>query len=497
MRSKGKTSPISIYDKLSGKALLLILFFLSFFVRFPFFFRDYIDRDESTFILVGQALADGYLPYTFLWDLKPPIIFFLMAGLISVFGKSFIAIRFFGVIAVALTAFFTYKIGKEVFSRKIGLWCSLFTLLFLSLFGSLQGVMSEHVSMLFFMPGLFILIRYHHNRHVFLAGLLIGLAVMTKINLAYAALFIAVFILVEYGRKGSWTKGFTRSFSFGLAVVLIIFTTVLPYLLTDQLGVWWKSVVLAPLEYTRAEPFSPGKILPFVAIITAFFLVAWRKRKIDFRDPRVLLLFVALSGVCFSFIKGGKVNGHYLIQLYPILLLFVGGFVSRVPFLSKWKIEPILIGLVILLPFESYREYHAIYTYKQERGTYFNGEGVSVPQYLQNEGLHEKSVLFLEYHIGYWLLDKTPPTMAATHPSNLCREELFPFFENPRQTAMEELKYVLEELKPEIIVVRKNKRIFDKKEEEANAYTSRYIEDHYTLYSSVDNAEIFQRSEAR
>ncbi len=497
MRSKGKTSPISIYDKLSGKMLLSVLFLLSFLIRFPFFFRDYIDRDESTFILVGQALVDGYLPYTFLWDLKPPVIFFIMAGLISIFGKSIIAIRLFGAITVAITAFFTYKIGEEVFNRKIGLWSSLFTVLLLSLFGSLQGVMSEHISMLFFVPGLYMLVRDHKNKHVFWGGLLIGLAIMTKINLAYSALFIAFYLFIVHGKKVSWSIGLKNSFWFGIPILLVISLTILPYLLADQFNIWWKSVVLAPLEYTRSEPFSPEKILPFVLIITAFFLFAWIKQKIEFKDPKILLLFIALAGVCFSFIKGGKVNGHYLIQLYPMLLLFFGAFVSQVPFISKWKSGMIMLVLLFVLPLESYREYFAIYSHKQDRGTYLNGEGYSVPQYLKSAGLGQERVLFLEYHIGYWLLDQAPLTMAATHPSNLCRDELFPYYDNPRLTTVEELKYIMEDLKPKFVVTRNRTRIFDKKEVAANEYTIQYIQEHYVLEATVENARIYRRSDSR
>ena len=306
MRSKGKTSPISSYDKLSGKTILVILFLLTFIIRFPFFFRDYIDRDESTFILVGQALADGYLPYTYLWDLKPPIIFFIMGGLISIFGKSFIAIRLFGVIAVSLTAFFTYKIGYRVFTKKIGLWSSLGTVLLLSLFGSLQGVMSEHVSMLFFMPGLYLLVKSRNIGNVLMSGLFFGLAVMTKINLAYATLFITVFLLIEGVRSVSWKEGLFRSLLFGVSNLIVIGFTLLPYYLTDKAGAWWKSVFLAPLEYTRAESFSPEKILPFVILISAFFLFAWRKRRLQFDKTNSQLLLIALVGVCFSFVKGGK-----------------------------------------------------------------------------------------------------------------------------------------------------------------------------------------------
>ena len=53
----------------------LFLFGVALFIRFPFFFRDIIDHDESTFIFIGNSIADGYLPYDYLWDLKPPLLF--------------------------------------------------------------------------------------------------------------------------------------------------------------------------------------------------------------------------------------------------------------------------------------------------------------------------------------------------------------------------------------------------------------------------------------
>lgn len=115
-----------------------------------FFFRDYIDRDESAFILMAQSRVDGYLPYTQLWDLKPPLVYLFFAVIIYIFGKSFIAIRLVGALAIAIIAFFTFKIGKEVKSTVVGYWAAISCVYLLSLFGSLQGVMSEHLSMLFY-----------------------------------------------------------------------------------------------------------------------------------------------------------------------------------------------------------------------------------------------------------------------------------------------------------------------------------------------------------
>ena len=109
--------------------------------------------------------------------------------------------------------------------------------------------------------------------------------------------------------------------------------------------------------------------------------------------------------------------------------------------------------------------------------------------------LETQNILFFEYHIGYWNLDTLPPTIASTHPSNICRDELFPFYANPRQNSIEELKYIMEELQPKTVVIRKGKRILDKKEVEENDYIDAYLSKHYSLFATVENAEILQRLE--
>ena len=113
------------YRKMKNWTVFSILTIVSILIRLPFFFRDYIDRDESTFILMGQSWVDGHLPYTELWDLKPPITFLFFAGIIQIFGKSFVAIRVIGALVVAGTAFFSYKIGEAVHSRKVGFWAGI------------------------------------------------------------------------------------------------------------------------------------------------------------------------------------------------------------------------------------------------------------------------------------------------------------------------------------------------------------------------------------
>ncbi|NJB71203.1 4-amino-4-deoxy-L-arabinose transferase-like glycosyltransferase [Saonia flava] len=483
------------YKDLKTRTVFLILFLVSFLIRFPFFFRDYVDRDESTFILMGQSWVNGNLPYTELWDLKPPITFLYFASIIYVFGKSFFAIRIFGAFTVAFTAFFTYKIGLEITTKKIAFWSAIACVALQSMFGSLQGVMSEHICMMFFMPGLYLLIKYNKIYIYLISGLLMGLAVMTKLNLAYAILFLGFYILYRsFLNKRCWI-GFLNVATFGLGTILVILMTILPYYLKGDTDLWWRSVIEAPLQYVEARRYSIVKILPFYILILGFLFIIWKKKRIDFREQYNQILLVTLLGVLFSFLKGGRINGHYLIQLHPILILFIGIVVSQISFLKKSILKPYYILLLLLLPMESYIEYVAIVKNKVQKGTFYNGEGFSVPNYILENNIETKNILFLGYHIGYWELDLNPPTKAATHPSNICRSELFPFYENPRTTSIEELQYIMEELKPKTIITRKGRSVFDKKMIEENEYINNYLAKYYRPIEVVEKAEILQRLE--
>lgn len=479
------------YVRLKHSSVLGLLFLISFLIRLPFFFRDYIDRDESTFILMGQSWVDGHLPYTQLWDLKPPITYLFFASLIYIFGKSFIAIRLVGSLVVALTAFYTYKISLTCTSKKVGLWAAIGCVALLSMFGSLQGVMSEHICMLFFMPSLYLLMTKKNNVWYTLAGILMGLSLMTKLNLAYVVVALGLYLLIIQFKERSYRQGLARATLFGFGIILVIFLTFLPYYLNQYPEVWWKSVVLASLEYAGARRYSVFGFLPITLIIGAFIYISWKRRYLDFNNPPIKWLVLTVVVIVFSFVKGGRINGHYLIQFHPVFMVLFAIFISRIPHLTRWNYRPYVFVLLLLVPVESYLEYGNIIKTKVTKGTFFNGEGITVPKYILDNKIDTENILFLGYHIGYWDLDTTPPTKSATHPSNICRNELFRFYDNPRKTAVEELKYIMEELQPRTVVIRKNRSIFDPKLIEENAYINNRLKNEYGVPITVDKAEIY------
>ncbi len=477
--------------------VFVILLCYTFFVRFPFFFRDYIDRDESTFILVGQSIVDGQLPYTTLWDLKPPVVFYFFAGIIYFIGKSMIAIRLAGVMAVALTAFFTFKFATKFTSVQTGFWIALACVMLLSLFGSLQGLMSEHICMLFFMPAVYFLVRNEKLLGFFLAGVLVGLSVMTKLNMAYPGLFLGAFIAIDSLKKRGLVYKLAPPLLYAVGILLVVLFTVLPYYLQGIESKWWNSVILASLEYSAFRRKSILALSPIFILSGIMLYVSWRYRLLDFRNRSVRILIIVLCGVLFSYLKGGRINGHYLIQIHPFLVILAGTALFRLMkgLDRKFTFVRYCYLLPLLIPMESYAEYVAVVRNKVVHGTFFNGEGIRVPQYLLENKIETRNILFLEYHIGYWMLGQDPPSKAATHPSNICRDEIYPFFDNTRKSPLEELHYLLSELRPAIIVVRNNRPIFDPLEVEENRYVAKHLEEHYHLLTTLDQASIYQLSE--
>jgi len=481
-------------QNLSDPSIFFLLFLYGLFIRLPFFFRDYIDRDESSFILMGQSWVDGHLPFTELWDVKPPLTFLFFALLIYLFGKSFLAIRLAGLLLVTITAFYTYRLAKQSSSKMVALPLALLCVILQSLFGSLQGVMSEHLAMACLTPALWFMTRKKTNSWQWLyIGLLVGAALMIKLNLAYVGLFLGLTIIWVTFNHQKKTAFIAPTLLYGAGILLVFAFCLLPYALDDLLPLWWKSVIEAPLAYAGARTYGPIKLLSYLLPFVFILWYGWKKEIINLNDRSVLFILAATLGTLLAFIKSGRVNGHYLILIYPQVLALLALFFQNKHLISGKKLLRYGGLLLVLIPIESYLEYAAIVKHKVQRGSFFNGEGIRVPQYFARNDIEPANIYFTEYHIGYWLMDEKPVTKAATQPSNVLKDEMFFAYDNPRETGEAELQFILEALKPSHIVTRKNRRAFDKKEYTANFYLNLQLLKNYQVLDTVDAAIIFRR----
>ncbi|MDG3583513.1 ArnT family glycosyltransferase [Galbibacter pacificus] len=488
------------YRSFKGYSYVFVLLLIAvLLIRFPFFFRDYIDRDESTFILMGQSIVDGYLPYIKLWDLKPPLLFYFFAGIIFLFGKSFLAIRFIGCVLISISAFVVYKMLKEISSKKIALLGGVLFIITASLFGNIQGVMSEHISIFFFIPALFILWKNHTNYvSLFFVGLLLGCSMMTKLNMAYPALLLGIFLCINKLYHENIVKAFLSGFFLLFGTLLTITITAIPYLLTSNFNVWWNSVILAPIAYNPASSLITKLVLSFFvvcAIGVAYILYKKYNHHIKKIQRLYVLIVLSLIGVLISFIDAGKVNGHYLIQVFPFLIVCLMIWLYNTRFKNYISLKLITI-LLIITPMESYVEYGTLANRLVQGKTLYNEEGFEIPEYFTKTHVNPNNILFVDYHIGYWLMNENIPSKAMTHPSNLYREALFPYMGIHSSSSEEEIFRIFNIVKPEYIVGPDPDYLFSKKEKDYPLESSifdRLLISKYRLQKTIGNAGIYKR----
>lgn len=84
-----------------------------------------LGRDQGEFATIGRGILDGRVPYVDLWNPKPPAVFYVYAGAISLFGRTPEAIRIIDLLIYPSIAVALYWIGRRISSGRVGLWAAL------------------------------------------------------------------------------------------------------------------------------------------------------------------------------------------------------------------------------------------------------------------------------------------------------------------------------------------------------------------------------------
>lgn len=368
------------------------------------------------------------MPYIELWDLKPPLIFAYFAIILKVFGKSLFAIRFITTFLIALSSYFIYRIGKHTANYITGVSSALLCIIVPNLFYSdLCAAMSEYITMAFFIPGLWLLIK-SKKKYVFLAGFLFGNAVMIRLNMAYPVFLLIIWLFFYEINRNNLKKKIIFAVKVSLGIIFPISILVGIYMSNGYLHIFWDSVVKAPLAY-NVEGFEDNirvlkNSLPFLAWGLLSFLLLYKEESNNRKRTKLIPLFVVSVGVLFSFIHSGKFYTHYLIQLYPFL------FLMTMPLLCRWKGFKFLgylffIGcLISFFISTNYDRYKKLYFRMQNHQEWLHGSSIEVSNYIKNN-YEYNSAYFVTDHLGYWFLNIKPPTKLVAHPDNIKEGQSF------------------------------------------------------------------------
>ena len=504
-----KQNPLKAKFGLTKSDLYILIYLLTItiLIRLPFFFIDTINWDESTYILMGQYILDGHLPYVDFWDLKPPIAFLCYAFFIAGF-KSIISVRIAGALCIFLTSFFTYLVGKRICNNNISFLSAILFIFLSSLLESGQATMAEHVALVPLVGALSLLATQKSTPLIlFFSGILMAIASMIRLNLAYVALIILFFILLEsLLRSGSYKHIFAYLFG----NFLVIAFSYLPYAI-DYPKIWWSSVILAPLRYSELqrsalEAFreqvlnlfaNHSSLSPLLYLVwtggfagTALFIAQWKSYSRT-KKRSFILIFLFLVGTVISILKGGATHAHYLIQLAPFISLLSAIAFHKLLTCSvrRLTISTIILSLAISLkPIISQYVKVVSNIFVNKEITY--GAAYEIAEFLKQENLSGEPVYMMTDHIVYWFISQKPLSKVV-HPSNISREYILRMIDGAGPTSEIEMNNILTQ-NPEFIVKREN-TMYLRRMKKARLLFEEVLRTKYELIKTIQGRQIYRR----
>jgi hypothetical protein len=497
-----------------GHELKIIAFIaaLGAAIRLPFFFPAVIDWDESTFIIVGQSVLNGFLPYEIVGDLKPPLVFWWFSGAIELSHKTIPGIRFAGFMWLLLSAYLLQIAGFLMSGSRLGgVFAAAMFIVAVSAYS--LHVSTELLAMLPMAGAILVLCNSGRClRSVFLGGLLLGLACMFRLNLAYLCVIVGTFLCMETQRT-SW-KAFLngavkKGLWFSVGVLVPALLSFLPYLFSGHWQLWLKFYEVAIIYSEAQRSFVKNLVQTLyesstdligatmwgaatlgVLIISRRWSELGPERRSDW-----LLCGAFVVGSFLSIVMTGKVYKHYYSQLVPGLSMFAAAaFIPRCKAFGFSKDDWIkfVFGIVLV----------AVAIFRTAAGEWsalgqrlWRGEPLSygiaydIAAFIKSQGIEDFSLFAMNNHLVYWLLDRYPPTLLATHPSALGKPFAIKMVECDSCTAEDALRSVFRR-EPTFVVGPPNEDFFDST---AVRFVQHELANAYVLIGQIGSVQIYRK----
>lgn len=461
----------------SDVAVIAALCLWALILRLPFFFPDTIDWDESTLIIMGRGIRDGLLPYDRIWDSKPPLAYAAYAGAIELLGRSVAALRVAGYLGVVLTSYLVYRASELIAQDKLSAFvAALVATAMMSVLA--PALMTELLCVPLLSAALLLLCSGHGSpRRAFLAGLLIGMAAMIRSNLAVLGFAVGLLVIARPPLVPP-ARPVTRGFAYAAGVLLIVAITVIPYLVSGRLPLWFDTVIRAGAEFSAHHRSfdnlrslvqiafgirSDGTTRPAVLLLGVPLWIGglagllccagrWRELTERQRDA-IIATAVFLTGATLAVAMTGPPYGHYLVQIVPWFAIALGFALASVRIATaRWLLVAGMgVALIAAAVVHTRASYEALLTRIELGQSLAYGPAYEIADYVRSAGQGPSSLYMMSDHLVYWLTGTYPPTRMSTHPSVLTKPEIIAAVEGADATPDTELRKILA-TRPEFIV---------------------------------------------
>ncbi|MDP9057217.1 MAG: glycosyltransferase family 39 protein [Pseudomonadota bacterium] len=288
---------------------------IALLLRFPTFGDPDVGADEDFYLLVGQAMHHGAIPYVDIWDRKP-LGLFLIYYFFAAFGLSPIAYQVGALLSVSVTAFLVNRIAGRITGRRGAILAAALYLAACTILGGIGG-QAEIFCNLFVTTAFWLVLRNLAALkmgalpwEIHLAMLLLGIAIAVKQTSVVPAIVLGLFVVAMMMRSPRSRAATWRS------AVLFVLTGVAPSVLI-AVAYWssgyWPQFYQAMISSNFGKGHesagkTQGRVILLVArlspliLLVLFSIVERFNWKTDWRNDRAgnLLLAVWLAGAVVS-----------------------------------------------------------------------------------------------------------------------------------------------------------------------------------------------------
>ena len=321
--------PLAIMASLAACAVL---------VRLPFL--SDAGTDESFYLVVARQWLEGRPPYANAFDVKPPLLFALMAAAETLFGPSLLAAKALTIASVFATASALYLLGRRSIGELSGVAAALFyiaaSLTLSGTFSPAELIMAPFTAF-GVLAGLGAAFRPGPARLwlALTAGFLFGAAACVKHTAIFEALPLAVFLFLRRP-PGDGLKALAY-LAAGFFMVPVGFA--LLFLAQGHFRAFFRDVVVSAVGRMGTDYVSWSEavtrigielmlLLPLIILGTAAWLFRGALRP---PSPDSVLGFLGAwaAGALAGVLAGRAMCDFYMLTVLPPFCLLSGAFIEH------------------------------------------------------------------------------------------------------------------------------------------------------------------------
>jgi hypothetical protein len=368
-----------------------------------------LERDEGEYAYIAQQMLQGVPPYISAYSMKLPGIYVVYAAIMAVFGQTHTAIHLGLLIFNAATIFVIFLLARRFFGPVAAVAAG-GVYAVISMTAEVNGLWAnaEHFVVLPALVGLLLICKADDKIgyvRLLIAGLLFGLAFITKQHGIFFPVFGALYLLYSglRNRPIKWIKAIVAQIVFAAGAVTPFVLVCFYFWRNGTFDKFWFWTFTYAREYATSVPLSyawanlneeMGFILKesypiWLFAIAGLFAVTIVKRYRQWAVFTIGLFVFSFLAVC----PGFYFRGHYFIFLLPAAAILAGAGFAALDVLFQ-RIMPVISRVFIIGAIG----FGAVgYTLYQQRAYLFNNSPEAVCQMVYRGNPFPESLRIAEF----------------------------------------------------------------------------------------------------